>query len=576
VRGAFWRWAAGLAVLAAGGLTLYAQWPLWEHSRSLAVLNGLVTAGFLATAVLLSREGVQRGNALLFGLTGVFWTIAWLDTRHVGPLPALAVVAGPLFAVFAATALLRYPKPRLSRRDERCFVLLTAVWLVAGRTAKVVTSGPSWYGFGTSVWWPTLSRDRHVHAAAASVVSAGTAVLAVVFVVLLARRISRARGVDRRALTPVAVAAGAAAVAVGAEMLVRLLPQGGAAVADALTVEALALVAIPPAFLVAALRRRLARAAVADLVLCLARPCTIETVRDALRQALRDPSLDVLYWVPESNTHVDTNGRSTSLAAAAAGRLSVLVKTSEDRPLATVVVDPSLVRHCGLLDAAVTAGGLALENAQLQASVRAQLAQVRASQARIVEAGLAERRRLERDLHDSAQQRLLALNMQLAAAEARMQEPAARALIEQARGELHQALQELRDLARGIHPPVLSQAGLGAAIESVAERLPLAVDVDAAARRWEPAVEATAYFVVCEALANTVKHAKASRATVRVRSREDQLWVEVADDGGGGADPRAGHGLSGLRDRIAALGGEIVVASPPGAGTRITASIPCE
>jgi signal transduction histidine kinase len=252
------------------------------------------------------------------------------------------------------------------------------------------------------------------------------------------------------------------------------------------------------------------------------------------------------------------------------------VRASDGGRLALVLADPSLRRHGRPVSAAVSAAGLALENARLQAGIRAQLEQVRASRARIVEAGLAERRRLERDLHDGAQQRLLALTMQLGAVRTAVGDDRTRSLVDSARDDLRHAVAELRDLARGLHPAVLSQAGLGPALESVAERLPVPVTLDVPAGRFEPTVESAAYFLACEAMTNAAKHADASSVRVCVRAVSDRLLVEVLDDGVGGASASPGGGLAGLQDRVAALGGTLTVDSPPGRGTRITASIPCE
>jgi signal transduction histidine kinase len=341
-------------------------------------------------------------------------------------------------------------------------------------------------------------------------------------------------------------------------------------------VQGLALLAIPAAFSVAVLRRRLARAGVADLLVGLGQSPTSEAVRAALREALRDPSLEVLYWVAEDEAYVDAAGKPVERPTTTTNRLVVPVQTSDGQPLALLIADRSLERHRGVLDAAVAASGLALENARLQAAIHAQLEQVRASRARIVEVGLAERRRLERDLHDGAQQRLLALATKLAMVRAKASDAATVQAVDEARGELRKASQELRELAQGIHPAVLSQAGLGPAIEVVAEQQQLPIEVDVPAVRFDPAVETTAYFVACEALTNALKHANAHQAAVRVRADTRTLRIEVSDDGVGGADPARGGGLAGLADRVRALGGELTITSPPGNGTHLQASIPCE
>jgi len=220
---------------------------------------------------------------------------------------------------------------------------------------------------------------------------------------------------------------------------------------------------------------------------------------------------------------------------------------------------------------------LAVENDRLAAEVEAQLQEVRASRARIVEAGDLERRRVERDLHDGAQQRLVSLSLELQVARRAVGDggdPAVRRSLDRAAEEALSALAELRDLAIGIHPLILTESGLGEAVESLADRASVDVSVDVGSERYAPAVEAAAYFVISEALTNVTKYAKATKAVVRVRGLDDRLSIEVEDDGIGGADPRSGSGLRGLADRLAALDGTITVISPIGGGTRISAQIP--
>jgi PAS domain S-box-containing protein len=222
----------------------------------------------------------------------------------------------------------------------------------------------------------------------------------------------------------------------------------------------------------------------------------------------------------------------------------------------------------------VTTRIAAEEAARREAVERARAREIHDSRARIVAAGDAERRRLSRDLHDGAQQRLVRLLLALKLAAGTCTEPATAAHLADAVEEAEQAIAELRDLVNGVHPAILSARGLGAAVESLAARMPVVVDVSATERRCDPALEAAAYFVIAEALTNIVKHAGAAQARVHVEDRGDGLGIEVRDDGRGGADPAAGSGLRGLADRVAALDGTLEIDSEPGAGTRIRAFIP--
>jgi signal transduction histidine kinase len=221
---------------------------------------------------------------------------------------------------------------------------------------------------------------------------------------------------------------------------------------------------------------------------------------------------------------------------------------------------------------------LSEENQQLTAELEAKVEELRASRHRIVEAGYAERRRVERDLHDGAQQRLMALTMTLRLAREKIDgDPGASAeLLDEAMEELGAATAELREFARGIHPVVLSDRGLGAALSGLAERSPVPVEIAAAPEGRLPGpVESAAYFVVAESLTNVARYAEAELATVRVERRNGTLEVEIRDDGSGGADPEAGTGLRGLADRVAALDGSLAVRSPAGQGTTVEAKIPC-
>jgi signal transduction histidine kinase len=232
----------------------------------------------------------------------------------------------------------------------------------------------------------------------------------------------------------------------------------------------------------------------------------------------------------------------------------------------------------GLMPLAFLGGLLRSHVVTLDAELRESLEELRASRARIVAAGDAARRRLERDLHDGAQSRLVALKLLLAAARnrARSGEGDVSGLLDDAIRELDTSIAELRELARGIHPALLSDRGLEPALQALASRAPVPVDVQAPdGDRLPGAVESAAYFVVSEALANIAKYAHATQATVTVRHAGPRVTVDVADDGIGGADAARGSGLRGLADRVAALDGTLSLDSPPGRGTRLHAEIPC-
>jgi signal transduction histidine kinase len=574
--------AAGV-LLAAGAGSALLQGRMWHTATVLSVVNVATSLTFICTGLLLRRQPGQRRVAWALMLAGAFRSLDFANSfADDGPWPLYALVCGGLDRLAGAYALLRYPRPALLRY-QRAYLILLAAWMLIGRSLIAVTSRPQWNGNPASSWWPALLPRQGLMMVISDIVNAGEGVLGVALVVLLGLRLARTRGLDRIVITPVIVSGLAAVIAASVTAVAQLLSNlNSAGPNTAYAAEGLVDLAVPLAFLVAAIQSGLLLRNIAGLAAQVSAGADVDEVRYALRAALRDPTLEVLELSAVGSALVAGAAEAADLAGGSGlglaqppDRLVELIRTEGGAPIAVIIADPGLARYRGLFNAAVQTSGLALQNAQLQArAARAELSQVRASRARLVEAGLAERRRLERDLHDGAQQHLLALAAQLTAAMTRSSDPVANAAFRQARLQLGAILAELRNLAHGIHPAVLTEGGLAAALEDVAERLPLPVRVTAPALRVAPAVEATAYFVVCEALANVVKHAGASSAVVAVRADGTWLSLEISDDGVGGAGA-AGQGMANMADRVRALDGEITIDSPPGQGTRVLVRIPC-
>ena len=331
----------------------------------------------------------------------------------------------------------------------------------------------------------------------------------------------------------------------------------------------------PIVFLVAILDARLGRASVGDLVEALGVNPGPADLQEAVARALRDPSVRLAYWLPEFDSYADVDGRQIELEDSP-GRSSTPVKR-DDQPVAMLLHDSALDDEPRLLSSVVSAIGMTIENAQLQVELRARLEELRGSRARILQAEQSERRRLERDLHDGAQQRLIALTLELGELGDRLDGDAEiRTRIDSARQEVTASIAELRDLAHGIHPAAVSDHGLAVALESVATRATVPVEVIGATQdRMPEQVELAAFFIVCEALTNVARHAEATSAVVELERNPGALIVEVRDDGIGGASADTGSGLRGLADRVEALGGRLQVWSPVGQGTRLRAEIPC-
>jgi signal transduction histidine kinase len=299
-----------------------------------------------------------------------------------------------------------------------------------------------------------------------------------------------------------------------------------------------------------------------------------EGVGEVLGEAASDPSLRLFFWLPHDEAHADAAGRLVpELPASPAGRTPV--RRGELR-LGTVVHDPALEERSSLLDPVILRAGLAIEIARLRVEVRRQLSEVEQSRTRIVTATYEERRRLERDLHDGAQQRLVSLGLDLRHVQHELGDATggdAKAALDSVVAGLADAIEELRELARGVRPAALDD-GLAAALAELATRAPISTEVEATAERFDHDIEAAAYFVASEALTNAVKHADSSQVVLRAGRDNGNLVLSVSDDGRGGAAPGSGSGLTGLADRVAALGGRLDLRSD-GNGTALVAEFPC-
>jgi signal transduction histidine kinase len=320
---------------------------------------------------------------------------------------------------------------------------------------------------------------------------------------------------------------------------------------------------IAVALLVDLLRGKWTEAVVTGLVVDLGAKQETGTLPATLQRALGDPSLVVGYRLPDSDELVDEAGRPVVLPAAGTGRTATPIGDRGEL-IAVLIHDEALLADRNLVESVAAAARMALTNARLQAYSRARATELEASRRRIVEAADAQRRRLERELREGPERRLTRIAALVAGADPGFESSLADARV------------ELQELSRGIHPAVLTERGLAAALTELAARSPVPVDVTAPATRPAAAVEAAAYFVCSEALANVAKHADASRATLIVRTEDDLLSIEIADDGVGGANTRAGSGLRGLADRVEALGGRVSVESRWGSGTQIVAELPLD
>jgi signal transduction histidine kinase len=538
----------------AAGLVAWTHRP-GNRTGALMVAVGLAYAlnGLLLNAVVLFRAP----------LAFVLWFL-------VATLPEAFL--GHLIAVF--------PDGRATTRLQRTFLVVNYAATVPLALVQVLLVDPA--SLGCSGCPDDLLGFGGRHPYGDAVLGVSDLGLAIVAALLLWIVVARWRGAPRprrRSLAPVAlVGVVLVAVYMTGQTLKAVLSDPPPAIEVTFNLAIVTLLMLwPLAFLAGLARTRLDRVAAGDLAVELSEPLPSGGLEQALARVLHDPTLQLAYWLPERETFVDAAGRPVELPVGDGKRATTVLRHDGD-PVAALLHDAALNEEPALVQAVAATARMTIANERLQAEVRAQLEEVRASRARIVEFGDAERRRVERNLHDGAQQRLVNLSLALGIARSQVGATSEKEIAEaldEAAAELRLALAELRELARGIHPVILSEAGLGPALASLAERSPIVVTVAAVPPdRLPPQVEEAAYYVASESLANAAKHARATTVTISARRRSGRLLVEVVDDGVGGADP-SGSGLRGLADRVAAVDGHLRVSSPAGTGTCITAELPC-
>jgi signal transduction histidine kinase len=483
-----------------------------------------------------------------------------------------------LYAGLIAHLALALPTGRLHGRLDWFLVLLCYAACIGSQVACYLVDHVD------HPWLEEGSRNSPLAKAS----SLSYCVLALAVAARLAVRWARASGPLRRmtaALWIVLLFGTAFAVGSGVTSLADGSPNLRLAL---VAVAALAVAALPVAALVGLGRVLVARGRVAHLIVELERDPDPRRLRDAMANVLGDPTLEVAYRLPNGPEWVDIMGRPvpppTTVPTAGQRHRTVVHRRGQD--LAVLTHDPALARQRPLLDAVMAAAGLALDNARLHASVQAQIAQVRASRRRLSQTAFAERRRIQRDLHDGAQQQLLTglvlldgARHALSGADDRGRDTSLAAeLVDKAHRQTSEAVRQLRDLAQGIYPSILVERGLAAAVEALVDQAPLPVTMDIPPGRWNRNIEVNAYFVIAEALTNVGKHAAASHAVVRV-TVDDQigsLHLLIADDGRGGARAGRGAGLRNLQDRVATFDGDVQIDSPDGVGTRLDVRLPLE
>jgi signal transduction histidine kinase len=576
-RGQLWALAAAAAFVGLALVPLIAASDTSERGLWIA-LDLVIGGGFAGVGLFAWYRRPDNRTGVLMYATAYAWYISLFTFTEPPLLFSIGFWLGNLFTIPVLHLALAFPSGRLETRADRVLVSVGYVTVTLGLLPVALFMEPS--ELGCTACPENLFLIDSKPSFAGAWLDGVSVVGIIVLLGVAARLVQRWRQASRplrRIVTPVYVSGGLLMI-----MLAALLTMAIFGTSDRVTeiVYYSALLPfglVPYLFLAGLLRGRMLRGrGLGSLVRRLQGGVGRGELRSGLAEALGDPSVEVAYWLPDPQQYVDADGRRVELPKADSDRAVTDVER-EGRRIAALVHDPSLLDDPETVREACAAAALALENERLEAELRAKVEELRGSRARLVEVGLRQRRRLERDLHDGAQQRLvsLALLLRLARENLESQPRETGRLLDRSRDELDEALNELRELARGIHPAVLSDRGLGAAVEAIAHRAPLPVEVgELPPARLPEHVELTAYFVVSESLTNVARYAAATQATVAVTQSNGRLVVEVRDNGVGGADIEHGTGLRGLKDRLAAIDGRLDIDSEPGQGTTVRASIP--
>jgi signal transduction histidine kinase len=565
---------AGL-LAGAGAVWLAAQQPYGRPTEPGPVLELLVGVSLLGCGIASWRARPENRSGLIMVLTGFAWFGAQLIEASAPWVYTLGLAIQSLWVIGLVYLLLSFPSGRLQGRPDR-WLLGAGIGTVLGLQLLGML-----YGNRSGIGCPSCTdnllqvvHDNHKAEGWLGLRDLVGIVLILGMIGLLGRRWSRASAPQRRAVLPVLVTGCATLAAliwdVGNDLVGTPL---GALPAN---VWFYAMATVPVAVMFVFLQRRLARGSVAGLVVELGEPRASADLRSALARALGDPSLQLAYWLPAEAAWVGGEGTVIKLPDPDSGRSSTFVER-DGQPIAVVLHDPVLDHNPELVRSVCAAASLTLENERLQAELRARLVDLQASRARLVEATDVERRRIERDLHDGTQQRLVSIAMTLGLLESRLPaQGTAKPLVHETREALALALAELRELTHGINPPLLTERGLAAALDDLCRRAALATRLELTLdRRLPDQIESAAYFVTSEALTNAAKHSHGTEVSVLARCDARGVTVEIADNGIGGATTTGGSGLRGLADRVEALGGRFTVSSPPGRGTTLRAEIPC-
>lgn len=545
--------------------------------RALAAAFLVSFTAYVSVGLMLARRPRQRVIGLLLTSIGLAGALRVMSAADSAVLYSVGTLGSHAMPVLLVHLLMVFPSGRLESRFQRLVVAL-------GYLDAVVLAIPSLLVFDPRLNCSScpgnafaITSNDGLFQPIAVVRLTVDAFVAAGLVTALTNRWYSSVPSQRVVLAPV-ISSGVLTLAVFFIAFVSEASGASSHVLGALDVIVLAVATtVPAAIAFGLVRGRFSRAnVVGDLVATLTdKRIEARDLQAILAGAVGDPTLQLAFWLPESRSFVDISGAAIETPGPNSNRRYHSVDLGGEM-VAAIFFDSSIDDQSELIRTVGGAAALSLENNRLEAELRAKLAELRDSRARIVEAAESERKRIERNLHDGAQQQLIAIALKLQLATSRLEaDPeSAKKQFRSAAFDLTSATEELRELARGIHPAIVTDQGLEAALVALADRSPIRVDVLALpGHSLEEHVESAAYFVVSEALANIARHSGADRAGISVRETGDLIEIVVSDNGVGGARIEDGTGLRGLADRVAAMDGSLSIESPDGKGTRLRAVI---
>jgi signal transduction histidine kinase len=547
-----------LCAVLSGTAALASGWPLWETHLAWAVVTVAACVAFGASGALLATAPATARPGLLLLGAGLLWASAWSGSWDGPLLPTASGYAQSTFFLVLALAVLTLAGSAPYSTVERWWLLAAVVVLWGGEAYAAAGTPSVRWGFTPGAWWPWLLASAYL-------------TLAYSLALLSRRRARRLHGLDRTLSVPVLAVLG---VSVVAAAVVQFAGMSSLDAANrSLAVQGLLALAVPLTIAGRRLSARWAELGVAGRVLRLTSSPTAPEVRGALRTVLQDPTLDVWFWAADEGQYIDAAGRTPPPPGS---RPRVPVPSADGGPLALLEGDPTLAAHDGLVRAAGRAAAPALEIARLNAVLEARIHEAQAAQERLVTAEAGERRRIEQDLHDGLQQRLLAAALDLAAIRQTTTDAVAREQIEACRLTAVDLVDDVRRLVRGIHPADLSQGGLATALQAVAERLSLRLRLDDdMAAPLRPHLESNAYFALSEVLVDMAGHRPGGPLVLSLATEGNHFVGRVHD--GGTSEPATDRGSAylGARDRIRAVRGSLNVTHRPDTGTTVEVRLPC-